>query len=113
MEVEVAQKYAHRPTLWRSLFARMDRSVLQDPRFQPAPDQADQTRITDSMLDKPENPIVIETPKEVLQIRLQHPARQAAGDDLVEGRQGMMSAEPWSAAERAGQEILLVNGGQH
>jgi hypothetical protein len=51
MEVEVAQKYADRPTLWRSLFARMDRSVFQDARFQPAPDQADQARITDSMLD--------------------------------------------------------------
>ena len=37
--------------VWRSLFARMDRSVLQDARFQPAPDQTDQARITDSMLD--------------------------------------------------------------
>ena len=36
-----------RPTLWRSLFARMDRSVLQDARFQPAPDQTDQARITE------------------------------------------------------------------
>jgi hypothetical protein len=26
------------------------------------------------MLDKPENPVVTETPEEVLQIRLQHPA---------------------------------------
>ena len=47
MEVEVAQKYADRPTLWCSLFARMDRSVLQDARFQPAPDQTDQARITE------------------------------------------------------------------
>jgi len=99
MEVEVAQKYADRPTLWRSLFARMDRSVLQDARFQPAPDQTDQARITDSMLDKPENPVVTETPEEVLQIRLQHPAYHATGDDLVEGRQGMMGAELRPAAE--------------
>ena len=28
------------------------------------------------MLDKPENPVVTETPEEVLQIRLQHPAYQ-------------------------------------
>ena len=58
MEVEIAQKYADRPTLWSSLFARMDRSVLQDARFQSAPDQTDQARITNSMLDKPENPVV-------------------------------------------------------
>src|SRR5437879_13618516 len=56
---------------------------------------------------------MIETPEEVLQIRLQHPADHAAGDDLIEGRQGMMSAELRSAAERAGQEVLFVNSGQH
>jgi len=42
----------------------------ENARFQPAPDQADQARITASMFDKSENPIVIEAPKEVIQIRL-------------------------------------------
>src|ERR1035437_7965562 len=65
------------------------------------------------MFDKPEDPIMIETPEEVLQIRLQHPADHAAGDDLIEGRQGVMGAELRPAAERAGQEVLLVDGGQH
>ncbi|MET4359284.1 hypothetical protein ABIC08_009261 [Bradyrhizobium sp. RT9b] len=113
MKVEVAQKYTDRSALWRSLFARVHRSVFQDARFQPAPDQADQAWITDSMFDKPEDPIMIETPEEVLQIRLQHPADHAAGDDLIEGRQGMMGAELRPAAERAGQKVLLVDGGQH
>src|ERR1700732_1697327 len=45
------------------------------------------------------NPVVTETPEEVLQIRLQHPAYHATGDDLVEGRQGMMGAELRPAAE--------------
>jgi hypothetical protein len=40
------------------------------------------------MLDKPENAVVTETPEEVLQIRLQHPAYHAIGNDLIEGRQG-------------------------
>ena len=48
----------------------MHRSVFQDTRFQPAPDQADQARITDSMFDKPEQPLMAETAEEVLQIRL-------------------------------------------
>jgi hypothetical protein len=77
----------------------MDRSVFQNARFQPAPDQADQARITDSMLDKSEHPIVVEAPKKVLQIRLQYPADLTPGDDLIEGRQSMMGAELWSAAE--------------
>jgi len=51
------------------------------------------------MRDETEDPIVIETPKEVLQIRLQHPPNFAAGDNLIEGRQGMMSAELWPTTE--------------
>ena len=51
------------------------------------------------MRDEAEDPIMIETPEEVLEIRLQHPANLAAGDDLIEGRQGMMSAELWPATE--------------
>src|ERR1700757_2899693 len=111
MKVEVAQKHTDRSALWRSLFARMHRSVFQDTRFQPAPDQVDRARITDSMFDKPEDPIMIETSEEVLQIRLQHPADHATGDDLIEGRQGVVGAEPRPAAERA--EVLFVNSGQH
>src|SRR5580700_1250494 len=91
----------------------MNRSIFQDARFQPTPDQVDQARVADSMFDKSEDPIVIEAPKEVLQIRLQHPANHAAGDDLIEGRQGVMGTELWPAAERAGQEVLFVNSGQH
>src|ERR1700728_367598 len=91
----------------------MNRSIFQDARFQPTPDQVDQARVADSMFDKSEDPIVIEAPKEVLQIRLQHPANHAAGDDLIEGRQGVMGAKLRPAAERAGQEVLLVDGGQH
>jgi len=71
----------------------MDLSIFQNARFQPAPDQTDQAWITDSKRDEAEDPIMIETPEEVLQIRLQYPSDFAAGDSLVEGRQGMMSAE--------------------
>ena len=54
-----------------------------------------------------------ETAEEVLQIRLEHPADLAAGDNLVEGRQRMMSAPPRSSAKRARQKVLLVDGRQH
>ena len=77
----------------------MDLSIFQNTCLQPTPDQIDQARITNSMLYKSEHPIMIEAPEEVLQIRLQHPANLAASDDLIEGRQGMMSAEPRPATE--------------
>jgi hypothetical protein len=43
------------------------------------------------MLDKPEHPIVIEAPEEVLQIRFQHLPDLAAINDLIEGCQSMMA----------------------
>src|SRR5215510_8074414 len=99
MEIQVAQQHADRSTLRCSLFARMDCPIFQDARLQPTPDQIDQAWITDSVFDKPEHPIVIEAPKEVLQIRLQHPPNLAASNDLVEGCQGMMGTEPRPAAK--------------
>src|SRR5690348_17334917 len=99
MEVQVAQQHADRSALRSSLIVRMDCSVFQDARLQPSPDQIDQARITDSMFDKPEHPLVIEAPKEVLQVRLQHPPDFAASDDLVKGCQSMMGAEPRPAAK--------------
>ena len=77
----------------------MHRSIFQHARFQPTPDQTDQARITDSMRDETEDPIMTETPKEVLHIRLQYPSDFAASNDLIEGRQSMMSAELWPATE--------------
>src|SRR6202163_2130012 len=113
VQIHIAQQDADRSALRGPLFARMDLSILQHTCFQPAPDQADQARITDSMLDKPEQPLVVQAPEEVLQIRLQHPSGLGAGDNLVEGRQRMMGAPSWPSAKRARQKVLLVNGRQH
>src|SRR5262249_506919 len=99
MEVQVAQQHADRSPLRSSLIVRMDCGIFQDARFQPAPDYIDQAWITDSMFYKPERPIMIEAPKEVLQIRLQYPADLAASNDLIEGCQGMMGAEARPAAK--------------
>ena len=44
-----------------------------------------------------------------LQIRLQHPAYHATGDDLIEGRQGVMGAELGSA----GRGALHLAGPSH
>ena len=52
MKVQVAQQDANRSTLRGSLLARMNRSIFQDARFQPSPDQTDQAWITDPPLAK-------------------------------------------------------------
>jgi hypothetical protein len=42
----------------------LDCSIFQEACFQPAPDQIDHARITDSLFDKPEHPFVIEAPED-------------------------------------------------
>ena len=65
------------------------------------------------MFNKSEQPIVVEAPEQVLQVRLQHPSRLATGDHLIKCRQSVMGAHPCPSAERAWQEILLVDGGKN
>ena len=48
-------------------------------------------------------PLVVETSEEILRSRLRHPTRLSASDDLDEGRNIMVGAELWPAAERAGR----------
>ena len=47
-----------RTTLWGAFFVRMDLPIFQNACFQPASDQADQTRVSHPMFDKAEHPFV-------------------------------------------------------
>src|ERR1700745_1312552 len=87
MHVHVTQHDADRTALWGSFLVWIDLAVFQDACLQPAPDQADHARIADAVLHEAEHPFVTETPKEILQVRLQHPPHLAASDYLVEGCQ--------------------------
>src|SRR3981189_1932719 len=90
MQVHVAQHDADRTALWGSLLVWIDLAVFQDACLQPAPDQADHARIADAVLHEAEQPFVTETPEEILQVRLQHPAHLRAVDSLMEAWQGMV-----------------------
>ena len=63
MEVKVAQQYADRSALRCSFLARIDLPIFQHACLQPAPDQTDQARVTNSMCDETEDPIVMKLPK--------------------------------------------------
>ena len=54
VQVQIAQQNADRPTLWGSLIVGMQFSVFEHPRLQPSSNQADDPRISDSMLHKAE-----------------------------------------------------------
>jgi hypothetical protein len=88
----------------------MNLAIFQHPCLQPAPDQADQARVADSMFDEAQDPLVTQTPEEVLQVRLQHPAHLAARDPLIERGECTMGTQPRPPAEGTRQEVLLVDG---
>src|SRR5712692_11038233 len=87
--------------------------VLQSACLQPASNQADETRVSYSMLHKPEHPVVTQAPEKVLQVRLQHPFHFPPGNHLMKGGQRVMGTPPRPSPKRARQKILLVDGGQY
>src|SRR5713101_5424239 len=91
----------------------MDFPVFQNPCLQPSSNQADETRVSYSMLHKPEHPIVTQAPEKVLQVRLQYPFHFPASNHLIEGGQRVMGAPPRTPPKRARQKVLLVDGGQY
>src|SRR5216684_1340656 len=87
--------------------------VFQNACLQPASNQADETRVSHSMLHKPEHPVVTQAPEKVLQVRLQHPFHFPPGNHLMKGCQRVMGTPPRSSPKRARQKILLVDGGEY
>src|SRR5579863_1059205 len=66
VEIHVTQQYADRPSLWSTFFVRMEFLIFQNLCFQPASDQANQTRVAYSMLHKAEHPFVTQASEKVL-----------------------------------------------
>jgi hypothetical protein len=59
----------------------------------PTPDQADQARIAYSMFDKPEHPIMIETPEQTPDIKFKNPVILPAS--LARNANGIQSRFSW------------------
>src|SRR5215469_6031817 len=100
MQGHITQQYADRTSLWSALLVRLYLSVFQYACFQPAPDQADQTRVSYSMFDKAEHPFVTQAPEKVLQIRLQNPFHFPTSNHFVKSCQRLMGAPPRPSAKR-------------
>jgi hypothetical protein len=91
----------------------MDLSIFQNTRFQPAPDQTDQAWITDSMRDKSEDPIMIETPEEVPDVGVKYVVHLPTGDRHRQGVQRIVRPSSRSEPIREPEEILFVDGVEH
>ncbi len=114
MQVHVAKPHADRPPLRCPLLVRTAFPGFQDARFQPTPYQAQQARISDSMLDG--SGAAIRGPDSRRSSSNPPPAPSspcAQQPPLVEGGQSVVRAQPRSSTEGTRQEILLVDGGQH
>src|SRR5882724_2195085 len=112
MQIHITQQYADRTTLWGAFLVRTRFPIFQNACFQPAPDQADQTRVSYPMLDKAEHPFVAQAPEVVLEVRFQHPFHFPAGNYFVQCCQRLMGTPPRPSTKRARQKVLLINGGE-
>src|SRR5712691_8316698 len=113
MQIHITQQYADRTTLWGAFLVRTRFPIFQNACFQPAPDQADQTRVSYPMLDKAEHPFVAQAPEVVLEVRFQHPFHFPAGNYFVQCCQRLMGTPPRPSTKRARQKVLLINGGEY
>src|SRR3989442_8681065 len=55
---------------------------------------------------------MVSTATEIPQVGLVDPADWFPRHDCMEGRQGVMGPDTWSATKRAREKILLIDGGQ-
>jgi len=55
---------------------------------------------------------MVSTAKEMPQVGLVAPADWLPRHDFMEGCQGVMGPDPWSATKRAREKVLLIDGGQ-
>jgi len=109
------------PLRWRSHYSPLRRAGvgLRQPPFlqnagpQPLPDQTEQHPVSHPMANNLPELLVIERPKKILDVQLQHPAATHPHQPIPQPLQRLMRRAPWTKAVRAILEVLLVHCLQH
>src|SRR3954464_11574859 len=87
--------------------------VLQDPRVQPFPDQADDARVADAVVQETEEPFLAHRVEERPDVGVQDGAHLGAGDPDRERIERVVRPAPGPEAIREPEEVLLVDRVQH
>src|SRR5712692_3951906 len=107
MQVEIGQGRRNHRTLGRPFLRLEPPSLLHDPRLQPFLDEADDTSVSNAMLDKALHPLVIDLVEERSDVQVEHPVHFLARDPGVEGIQRVVLAAPRPEPIREAQKVLF------
>src|SRR5215213_10097720 len=87
--------------------------VFQDPRVQPFPDQADDARVADPVVQETEEPFLAHRVEERPDVGVQDVAHLGAGDPDRERIERVVRPAPGPETIREPEEVLLVDRVQH
>ena len=113
VQVDVGEQRRDHRSLPRPLVTDRHRPVLEHPRLQPFPDQADDARIADPVLNETDQPVVADRIEKRPDIGVQYPVHLAAADPDHQRIQRIVLAAPRPEPVREPEEIFLVDRVQH
>jgi hypothetical protein len=107
-QVDVCKERRCHRSLVCPLLAYRDDSIFEDARFQPFLDQADDTRVTDPVLQEAEQPLLGNFVEERSDVGVQYVVYLCVGDPDDQCVQRIMLAGPRPEPIREPEEALLV-----
>ena len=113
MRGDVREQRRHRCPLRNALLERRPRPLLDDPRGQPFLDQPQDSLIRDPVLQKLDQPLMVEAGEVVAEISVEHPVHLLAHDPGSERIQRVMRATPRPEPVGKAEKVRLIDGVQH
>src|SRR6267142_4582092 len=112
VQVDVSQQRRGTAALWRSLFTARPLSFFQHARVQPFTDEPQHALVCYAVLDKLNQPLMVQAIEERTDIAIQHPVHSLLQGN-EQGIQCIVLALARSIAVREAEEVRLVDGIQH
>ena len=113
VEIDVRQQRRHAAALRRSLLHSRSLSLFQHAGVQPFLNEPHDAPVRDSVLEKLDEPSVVDGVEERTDVHIEHPVHLLRQQSDVERIQRVMLAASGSEAVREAEEVRLVDGVQH
>ena len=113
LQLDVGQKGADVPALYRACFALRQPALFQHARVQPLLDQADDARVGHAVFDEFDQPLVFDGVEEFADVCIEYEVHSLAPDSHRYSVQRVVCAALGSKSVAEAQEVLLVDGVQY
>src|SRR5579862_4953702 len=113
VKIDIGQQRRCTATLWRTLLHIPVLTVFQHPRVQPFLDKPQQASVGDAVLDKLDQPAVVDRIKERTQVKIKHPVHRSRKQSRVKRIQAIMLAAPRTKPIRESEEVRFIDSVEH